>query len=298
MYESFFGDHTKFREKITRELAREIESEVSIDILSAFPILRAGDKDKVLDLMRTGLKKFEIAQVLGYSSGRVGNLVKEIIRKDFPELPIYKPFIPSGLQFSEFHEKTSPSFEDLQDYLMGEFILGYIYQGFSRGEILSKFVTKENPSGIKGGLFDAICERVLGGRSDELRAVAIEAVLTIILLEKNPRTYQDILDDPRYKNFGNRRALQDRIARLFKIDDYYLKLAEARRAVTSGIKALKITICGPHLHNLYRKGYSDQQILNEFSSAFTLDDIVWLTDAIWGFTPDEARKIFAFNQLG
>ena len=49
---------------------------------------------------------------------------------------------------------------------------------------------------------------------------------------------------------------------------------------------------------IYCVKISDNPQLEEDEPAFTLDDIEWLTNAIWGFTPDEARKIFFYNQLG
>ena len=112
----------KFRQEIIEAITGEIRSEdvSENNILSLYPSLRVRDKAKIIELMRVGLAKQSIARKLGYSEIYIGVIVKEIIREDFPDLVIYKYKTERS---DGLFQKTSPSFEDLQYYLIGEFIL-------------------------------------------------------------------------------------------------------------------------------------------------------------------------------
>lgn len=87
---------------------------------------------------------------------------------------------------------------------------------------------------------------------------------------------------------------------LFPVQEIIGKLgiSEARIERLEYLERAKICILGPHLLRFYKQGYSNAQILGEFGLTFAIDDLEWLTDIIWGLTPDQARIKFYSGYLG
>lgn len=63
------------------------------------------------------------------------------------------------------------------------------------------------------------------------------------------------------------------------------------------LQIAKIVLIGKELELFYREGLSDNDILQQLGSAYTLEDINDLTNLIWGKTPDEMRFILHTRTL-
>jgi len=296
-YESFFGSTVEFRQDIIELIAHQIRGEGvdNQEILALYPTLRVRDKNKIIELMRKGLSREQVAAGLGYTVSYISNIVKEIIREQYPDLVMYKYTSTSGTGVTT---KTEPSFEDLQAYLVAESILMYMYQGLSRDDIVEKFRT-EGRADFSIKTLISILDRVIGGSFGIILDNIREVILTIIIMETNPKSQVEILRDSRIFDKAQQ-TVATKLNNLFPVQEILDKLgiSEARIGGLLYLDRAKVCVLGPHLLRFYKLGYSDAQILGEFGPAFAIEDLEWLTDVIWGLTPDQARIKFYSGYLG
>ena len=299
-YHSYIWSYGKFKKEFYQRFdsiktARDLFTSPTRDLLlkegltkseidKLMPLLKAFDEDEFLSLAETGLKLQDIARKLGWDRSHLGRLVRKIIDEKFPDLPMYK--FTSG--------KTEVSWEDLQYYLIGCKILGGIYQGVERQVIVDQFKTIINPNGISFHMFDEICKRVLGGLYKELKDEAREILLSIIVMDINPSKVADISQDIR--NWMPHGTITSKLFQFFKSNELVQRLILSGKKLTA-IQVAKVALLGPQLLRFYKQGFSDQIILNELSSAYTLKDIVELTDLILDMTPDEARLFLKSRKI-
>lgn len=165
-----------------------------------------------------------------------------------------------------------------------------IYSGLSKKEIISIFDGRVSKNTI-----DSICYDVLGGGFNYLRKSVRKVLYTLVILEINPKSISDVAEN---ELIFDAYKVGNRIRELFSADT--LRDLNMREADINSLDILQIatvSTMGPLLMSYYKLGYSNDEILAEFGSAYHLEDLEWLTEIIWHMETDEARLFFKSNLL-
>lgn len=158
-----------------------------------------------------------------------------------------------------------------------------------RDEIIMSF-----EGGITYDNFRKVLKRVLHAQKySELRNVAEEPLLGLLILDINPSQVSDILDDCRcwMSKFTIYKKLK-----LFYKNNPLVQRVLSRKNLNS-LEMARVAIIGTELEKYYKLGLSDMLILRKLNNKFTLTEIRDMTILIWGRDPDSVRLMLHIGVL-
>ena len=241
------------------------------DINRLYPLGKKFSKDnkeQFIHLTEENYELREIAKKMGWDASYLGNLAKDLIVQEYD-------FIE---QYRNKANKKQRAFGDLQFYLIGQKILRQVLVNTLRSEILECF-----EGGMTSDVFRSVQRRVLHAQSfSDLRDLARERLLNILILDLNPSKLSEISDDDRcwmpqgsifkkLKQFYKDNPLVQRV--LSKKHLQYLEMA-------------RVAVIGTELEKYYKMGLSKKLILRNLNNKYTLEDIIDITKLIWDCDPD------------
>ncbi len=141
------------------------------------------NKEQFIQLIEENYELSEIAKKMGWDASYLGNMAKKLIVQEYD-------FIE---QYRNKANKKQRAFGDLQFYLIAQKILNQVLVNTPRSEILESF-----EGGMTSDVFRSVQRRVLHAQSfSDLRNLARERLLNILILDLNPSKLSEISDDDR-----------------------------------------------------------------------------------------------------
>ncbi len=281
-YARWFGNLKQGRELFFEPILeglKELYGYSESDLNRLFPLAKKFDKELFIHLTEENYELLEIAEKMGHNADHLGDLAKDLIPQEYDFIEQYK--------FTS--NKKQRSFEDLQYYLVAQKILRYYLEDKSRGEIITSF-----DGGISNDNFREVLKRVLHTQKySELRNVAEEPLLRLLILDINPSQVSDIVDDSR--------CWMSKFTMYKKLKIYYKNNPLVQRLLSrknlNSLEMARAAIVGTELEKYYKLGLSDKLILRKLNNKYTLTEIRDLTILIWGRDPDSVRLMLHIGVL-